>query len=319
MANAFIKAEQVVSQMLGVLERELVLGNLVWKDPVPSFKGAKNDTVSLRLPAYMNARTRVMRSSTALTVDELDETKVDVTLDTHVYKAIGVSDEEMTLDIVDFGQQITNPAMSSVTRKVEDALAVEMSGATYEVEETLDEDDPYLGILAARIDLNKANIPTSGRFLAVGSDVELALLSSDRLARFDSTGDTNNSALRDAIIGRIAGFTAVSVPGLDPEIAIASHKTAFVLSLVAPDVPTGAKWGEKRSYKGMSLRVLQDYDPTPAAGGPPKDRLLTDTFMGTSVVEDRGDLDEDGRFVPSEDGTDDPILVRAVKCTLGGS
>lgn len=319
MANSFIKAEQVIAQMLGVLERETVLASLVWRDPVPSFKGAKDDTVSLRLPAYMSARTRVLRSGTALTVDELDETKVDITLDTHVYKAIGVSDEEMTLDIVDFGQQITTPAMNSIVRKVDDALAAEMADATYEVEEALDPDDPYIGILKAKLDLDKASIPGGGRFLAVGSNVEEALLSSDRLLRFDSTGDSGNAALREATIGKIANFTAVSAPGLDPDVAIAAHRTAFVLCLVAPVVPTGATWGETRSYKGMSLRVLRDYDPTPAAGGPPKDRLLTDTFMGTGVTEDRGTVDGDGRFVPTEDGTADPILVRAVKCTLTGS
>lgn len=316
MANSFIKAEQVVGGMLGVLERELVLANLVWRDPVPSFKGAKDDTVSIRLPAYTSARTRTMRSGTAITVDELDETKVDVTLDTHVYKAIGVTDEEMTLDIDNFGQQITAPAMASVVRKVDDSLAVEMSGATYEVEEDLDPDDPYLGILAARIDLNNASVPASSRFLAVGSNVELALLGSDRLSKYEQSGD--NTALREATIGRIAGFTAVSAPGLDPDIAIAGHKTAFVLSLVAPVVPAGASWGQTSTYKGMSLRVLRDYEPTPASG-PPKDRLLTDTFMGTGVTEDRGEIDADGRFQPTEDGSDDPILVRAVKCTLSGS
>lgn len=319
MANSFIKAEQVSAQMLGVLERELVLGNLAWRDPVPSFRGAKNDTVSIRVPAYTNARTRTMRSNTALTIDELDETKVDVTLDTHVYKAIGVTDEEMTLDIVDFGQQITAPAMSAVTRKVDDALAAELDGATYAVTENLDEEDPWVGILAAKLDLDRASVPFGGRFLAVGSNVEQALLSSDRLSRFDSTGDGGNSALREAQIGRIAGFTAVSVPGLDPDIAVAAHRTAFVLSLVAPVVPSGATWGETRTYKGMSLRVLRDYDPTPAAGGPPKDRLLTDTFMGTGVTQDRGTIDGDGRFVPTEDGQDSPILVRAVKLELSGS
>lgn len=319
MANSFIKAEQVISQMLGVLEREVVLANLVWRDPIPTFKGAKDDTVSIRLPAYMNARTRVMRSGTALTVDELDETKVDVTLDTHVYKAIGVSDEEMTLDIVDFGQQITQPAMSSVIRKVDDALATELANADYEVEEAMTASDPYKGILRAKLDLDKASIPAGGRFLAVGSNVEEALLTSDRLLRFDSTGDSSNSALREATIGRIANFTAVSAPGLDPDVAVAAHRTAFVLCLVAPVVPTGASWGAMSSYKGMSLRTLRDYDPTPAGGGPPKDRLLTDTFMGTGVTEDRGTIDGDGRFVPSETGSDSPILVRAVLCTLSGS
>jgi len=315
-ANSFIKAEQVISQMLGVLERDTVLAGLVWRDPVPSFVGAKGDTVSIRLPSYTSARTRAMRSNTALTIDELDETKVDITLDTHVYKAIGVTDEEMTLDIVDFGQQVTSPAMSSVVRKVDDALAAEMSDATYQHTVAATEDDPYTAIIEARIALNNANVPASNRFLAVGSNVELALLTSDRLSKVDTAG--NSDALREAVIGRIGGFTAVSVPGLDPDIAVAGHRTAFVLSLVAPTVPAGASWGERRSYQGMSLRVLRDYDPTPAGGGPPKDRLLTDTFMGTATTKDRGTIDGDGRFVPTEDGDDSAILVRAVKIDLGG-
>src|SRR5690606_27518808 len=141
-------------------------------------------------------------------------------------KAIGVTDEEMTLDIENFGVQVLNPAMSSVTRKVEDLLASEISGATYETTVSLDADDRYEGLVDARIALNKANVPMGGRFLAVGSSVEAAILKSDRLSKFDQAGDAD--ALREAQIGRIAGFTAVSVPGLDPDLAVAAHQTAFV-------------------------------------------------------------------------------------------
>ena len=42
-------------------------------------------------------------------MDELTETKVDVTLDTAVYSAVPVTDEELTLDITDFGAQILEP------------------------------------------------------------------------------------------------------------------------------------------------------------------------------------------------------------------
>jgi hypothetical protein len=190
-----------------------------------------------------------------------------------------------------------------------------MAAADPEVEVALDEDDPYIGLVDARIALNNHNVPPSQRFLAVGSNVEAAILKSDRLSKFDQSGSSD--ALREAIIGRIAGFTAMSVPGLDPDIAIAAHKTAFVLALVAPVVPQGAAWGETRSYRGMSLRVLRDYDPAGSNG--PVDRLLTDTFMGTGIVEDRGTIDGDGKFVPSEDGDDEPIFIRAVKLSLSGS
>jgi hypothetical protein len=315
-ANDFIKAEQVVAQMLGVLERDTVLAQFTWRDlQADRFKGAKNDTVTLKVPAFTTARTRVMRGGAPIIVDELTETSVDVKLDTHVYKAIGVSDEEMTLDITDFGEQVTAPAMGGVVRKVDDSVGAEMAAATPEVTVTLDEADPYLGLVDARIALNLASVPASQRFLAVGANVEGAILKSDRLSKFDTSG--SSEALREAIIGRIAGFTAVTAIGLDPDIAIAAHRTAFPLALVSPDVPAGASWGEKRTYRGLQLRTLRDYDPTGSTG--PIDRLLTDTFMGTGVTLDSGTIDADGRFVPSVDGEDTPILVRAVKLTLTGS
>ena len=316
MANEFIKAEQVVAQMLGVLERDTVLAQFTWRDlGADRFKGAKDDTVTLKVPAFTEARTRTMRSGGAITVDELTETSVNVTLDTHVYKAIGVSDEEMTLDITNFGEQVTAPAMGGVVRKVDSLVGTEMAAATPEVTVDLDENDPYLGLVDARLALNNHSVPASQRFLAVGSNVEGAILKSDRLSKFDTSG--SSEALREAIIGRIAGFTAVTAIGLDPDIAIAAHITAFPLALVAPDIPAGASWGEKRTYRGLQLRTLRDYDPTGSGG--PVDRLLTDTFMGTSTTLDSGTIDEDGRFVASVDGEDEPILVRAVKLTLSGS
>lgn len=316
MANGFVKAEQIVAQMLGVLDRDTVLAQFVWRDLKPDqYKGAKNDTVSLKLPAYTTARKRTLRSGTPLVKDSLTETKVDVTLDTHIYKLIGVSDEELTLDIMNFGQQVTAPASSAVVRQIDDDIGAEMSDATPEVTVTLNEDDPYLGLVDARTALNLHSVPPSQRFLAVGANVENAILKSDRLSKFDTSGSTD--AMREAVIGRIAGFTAVTAIGLDPDIAVAAHRTAFPMVLVTPDVPSGASDGATQAYKGFNLRVIRDYDPTSDDG--PEDRLLVDAFLGVGTTLDSGTIDGEGKFVPSEDGEDAPILVRAVTCTLGGS
>lgn len=316
MTNSFIKATKVVNTALGLLEREITLPGLVWRDAGGSFAGVNGDTISIRVPAYVNARTRALRGGTPITVDSLDETKVDITLDTDVYKALSVSDEEMTLDIVDFGMQVLQPAVHSVARGVEDSLATTMQNADYEVEVDLDGFDPYKGIVDARIALNNAFVPTANRFLAVGSEVEAALLKSDRLSNYINAGDS--TALRDAVIGRIAGFLVVSHPALDPDMAIAAHQTAFVLSMQAPIVPNGVTWGESASYGGpgnsIGMRVIRDYDFLNV-----KDRLLADVFVGSNQVKDRGTIDDNGKFVPSESGSDSPILVRAVKCTIGAS
>jgi hypothetical protein len=290
-ANAFIKATKVADTMLGVLERELVLPRLVWRDAILDFTGAFGDTVSIRLPAYTTARTRVMRSATQLTVDDLSETKVDVTLDTHVYKAIGVTDEELTLDIVDFGRQVISPSMNAVGRGMEDALVAEIAAATYATVVTGFGTDPGLAILNARKALNLANVPMDGRVLAVGADMELKLLDEDKFVKVNEAG--SDDALRRAVIGNIYGFDVVSVPALSPTEAYAFHKTAFPLVAAAPAVPEGAGWGARRSFNGLTLRTLRDYDFLNV-----RDRLLTDVFIGTSTVPDQGYYDAQGRWQP---------------------
>lgn len=318
MANDFLKAEKVARQALGILEREIVLPNLIHRAAELDFKGAKDDTVSIRVPAYVNARRRNLRGAAGVAaptgrqiiVDGLAETKVDVTLTDDIYKAVSITDEELTLDIVSFGEQVTNPVISSVAREVEDVVADEMANGAYETEIELDPDDPYLGLVDARIALNNARVPAGMRGLAVGSSIEAAILKSDRLSKFDQAGD--NNALREARIGRIAGFDAVSVPGLDPDIAVAFHKSAFVLAMVVPVVPDGVTWGATETFAGLGMRVLRDYDFSNV-----QDRFLADVFVGSSITADRGTLDEQGIFTP--DVTADPIVVRAVKMTLAAS
>jgi hypothetical protein len=167
-ANAFIKAQRVVTTALGMLEREITLPALVWRDAAGSFVGAANDTISIRIPSYATARTRALRGGRPITLDNLDETKVDVTLNTDVYKAVAVTDEEMTLDIADFGVQVLTPIVHAVARGVEDSLESTMTSATYETNVTLNASDPYLGIVEARKALNDSFVPMSDRFLAIG-------------------------------------------------------------------------------------------------------------------------------------------------------
>jgi hypothetical protein len=266
----------------------------------------------VRVPAYGSARTRVMHSATTITTDDLTETSVDVTLNTHVYKAVGVSDEDLTLGIRDFGAQVMAPAIGAVGRGIEDVLSAAIDGATYQTWLDLNDTDPYLTFLKARIALNNARVPLTGRFLAVGSAIEEKILASDRLSKFDTSGSSD--AMREAVIGRIAGFTAVSCPGIEPDTAIAAHESAFPLAVVAPSVPSGASWGASMTepYSQMAIRVLRDYDVTNV-----KDRLLVDCFVGVGVAKDKGTLDGSGRFTP--DSTQAAILVRAVKITISGT
>lgn len=304
MPSTFIKATQVARAALGLLERELVLPRLVWRDADAEFTGAANDTVSLRVPAYMQARTRSLRGGTPITIDELNETKVDITLDTDVYKAIGVTDEEMTLDIVSFGEQVLSPMISSVARGVEDNVAATINAAPYGATLEVDNVDPYATIVDARAALNKANVPMNGRTLLVGADLEAKILKSARFNASVAGDSAATGALRDAFLGRIAGFDVVSTNAIDPDEGIAMHRTAFALAMRAPMVPDGASWGTTATFGGLAMRVLRDYDFVNV-----RDRVLADVFIGSDPVLDLGFFDSEGRFTPDQNGAGSVITL----------
>lgn len=314
MANTYLKSNRIAAAALGILEREIILPGVTWRDAGGSFKGAFGDTISLRVPARTTARTRTFRGarpeasegSGVIVMDELTETKVDVTLDTAPYSAVAITDEELTLDITNFGEQILTPQVRACAEAVENAVAAEMTGATYATNLTLDTADPFNTVVDARVALNKANVPMGDRFLVVGADLEGIFLKSDHLNTVDKSG--TDSALRRAVIGRLAGFDAVIVSNALPSnVAFAFHKSAYVLSMQAPAIPEGATFGASRSAYGLAMRWLRDYDFRNV-----QDRSLVDTYIGTNIVADGPLVDLDGAGAGTAMG---PSFVRAVKIT----
>lgn len=293
--STFIKAEKVVSTSLGLLRRELVLPRLVWSDAALDPTLAKNDTVSIRLPAYAPARTRVLRAGTARVKDAIHERKVDITLDTDVYKDVPITDEQLTLDIANFGDQVLNPVLMGIAEQLEQTVVDVIENATYHhvlTHDLSDNDDAYETVVAARALLNDSRVPFAGRALAVGSAFESELLTSDKFVDASQSGTTDT--LREALIGRIAGFDVFSVPGLDPDTAYAFHRTAYAMVQRAPIVPAGAPWGAVQSYQGLAIRTLRIFDPDLV-----EDRFLADSWIGAKAVTDDGYFDTNSKWVPT--------------------
>ena len=309
MANTVIKATQVVQMARLLLQREIVLPRLVWSDfTKQQFQYAYNDTVTMAVPAVMSARTRTLRSTTGLTADEFAETSVDVKLDTHVYKLLNLTDENLTLDIRDFGTQVLQPQIRSVAEGLEGVIATELAAAPVTAAQTVNfaqgTDDPYKVLLAARKILNDFNVPMNDRVFAVGSGVELALLEDDRIAK-SSIDAIQRDALVDAQVGRVAGFNIVTSNALAEDEAYAFHRTAVAFGAFAPNVPQGATSGAQTSSEGIGMRYIRDYNPTNSTG--PVDRSLVDAFAGAQSVNDAlADLDAGGT-------ADDPYNRRLVK------
>jgi N4-gp56 family major capsid protein len=333
MAHTLIKAEKVVALALGLLERESTLGALVWKDAAGDFKGAAGDTITIKLPAFVAANERVLRAGTSRTASNIIENKIAMTLDTDIYVDVVISDEELNLDITEFGTQVMTPVTNAITRKVEDKLAglletpVDGYGNALvyhtNLTHTLATDSAYETVVDAREALNKARVPKAGRFLVVGSTLESAILKDPLFVEADKSGTT--ATRTDATLGRIAGFDVYASDSIAPDEAYAAHKTAYALATRAPSVPQSVAWGAVGSFGGMAIRSVKAFDADAVA-----DKLLSDTWIGVCAVTDAGHFDADGRFVPSAtevatsavevdggtptaDSADVRRLVRAVK------
>lgn len=322
MANVFTKAPRFVRTSLGLLERDTVFARNVWRNAGGDFAGAEGDTINIKLPAFGVARKRAIRGSDKRQASYLAQRTVAVTLTDNLYMKTPLSDAEMTLDVESFERDIIAPQTGGIVRGIEDEIVNEVESADYHYEVKYDptigaddDDGPVQSLFLAAEDLTKARVPSSQRYLAVGSTAKRKLLLSDNLIKVQNAGD--NTALRKAEIGEIAGIGSIfEVPGLDPEAMVLYHQSAFVLGLRAPVVPPDVR-GAVGDYEGFAIRV---------AGITDSDEVIynahADVYIGTDSVEDAGSFDVEGRFTPSEvpdpDG-EDKVFVRAVYLTATGS
>jgi hypothetical protein len=317
MANVFTKAPRFVRTSLGLLVRDTVLAHNVWKNPGGDFRGVAGETINIKLPAFGVAKKRAIRGGGNRQASYLAQQTVPVTLTDNVYMRTPLEDAELTLDVESFERDIIAPQVSGIVWGIEDEVGDEIEGADYADTHILayDEENPAEALFEASEVLTKSRVPNSMRHLAIGTTAKKRLLQSDQLIRADHAGD--NTALRRAEVGQIAGYTAFEVPGLHPEAMYAYHRSAFVLSLRAPVVPPDVQ-GAVDSFEGFAIRVAGITDSVEVVYN-----AHADIYIGTNHVQDHGTQDEHGRFVPSEepdleDG-EDLLFVRAVQLMPEGS
>lgn len=287
MAHSFLKPTVVVDTAIKLLQREIVLPQLVWLNGIGDFAGKFEDTITIRVPARTVAHRRAFRGTGAarnLVTEDLTENAIPVTLDHDVYHAVALTDEELTFDINDFAGQVLNRQIRAVAEDLENGLVDTIAGANYAQNDMIvhaTASTLWDSVVDARRKLNDKYIDRSGRVLVVGSAVEAALLKDDTFARYDSTGDSPNSALRDATIGQVAGLNVIVSDALAHGDAYMFHPTAFIMATRPPAAPRGANFTSSASAAGLAIRWLMDYDYSATT-----DRSLVDTFVGYQAVVD---------------------------------
>lgn len=293
---AVLTAERISSVALALLARKLVIPAIGTRVPPAELGPPSRGKVIVRVRA---PRTGAVQDDPGddLTYTPLDEVPVTLNV-SRVHDGTTISDWDLSLSIEDYARQVTEPQVAAVAARCETICAEMLNNldTNLEVDPTPEQRDAYAKLLAARAMLSTRDVPPGDRWCVASPSFINLLLEDDRVVRADASGSP--SALRDATVGRVAGFTVVESAALTDGTAVAMHRSALVVGTRAPAPTDGAGDSSTMVADGLELNVTHDWDSTKGA-----DISLVSTFFGAGLVY------EDG-----EDATD---LARAVKLDAG--
>ncbi|UDL14613.1 major capsid protein [Arthrobacter phage KeAlii] len=243
--------------------------------------GGKGRTVNVKIPAALIARERgIDEIDAAIVMDTITESTVPVTLGTHAYSAVPLSEGDMTLNIADFSAQVLAPQAAAVVDFCEEEVASLIRGITEWNDPTAPDYDPanpVKTLTAIRKRLRDNGVPQTGLNLVVGTRIYADLLEANAITDASASGSTE--ALREGNVGRVRGFNVVESTRVDEDDIVAFHRDAITLAVRAPVKPAGAAFGAVVNEKGFSLRYLRDYDVTKTV-----DRSMLSTFVGAATL-----------------------------------
>ncbi|RLK47624.1 hypothetical protein [Microbacterium telephonicum] len=318
MANIFVKGQKFAQTALALLRKQVKApGLFTYKFGIADFKGAEGDVVNIKRPAVLVAREKPWRGDDAIVVDRLANSKIQVTLNRHIYSAVALSPEEETLDEIDYVRDVQAPQVAAILDFFENILvgalraAAFVFGVTYNVASSNEkEKDPRKVAIQARKLAQKAHWPLGGRYWLVGANVSAEIASYEKLLDVDTSGVPE--ALREGVVGRLAGFTIIELDALGDDESYFVHETAIASANVAPAVPNGvAKGGGVAAGNGLAVTQLWDYDSTYM-----KDRSIVHAFAGATAVLDP-EQNPDGSIVRDENDAVVLKFQRAIKVTFG--
>lgn len=241
--------------------------------------GGKGRTVNIKIPAALIARERgIDEVDAAIVMDKIAESTVPLTLGTHAYSAIPLSEGDMSLNITDYSAQVLRPQVGAVVDFVEQEVADLLNGQeAWTGAGTYDPAAPVKTFTQLRKYLRDNGVPQAGLNVVVGTGVYADLLEANAIQDASQSGSTE--ALREGNVGKLRGFTIVESTRVAEGDIVAFHRDAVTLAVRAPLTPAGAAFGQTLSENGFSLRYLRDYDVTKTV-----DRSMVSTFVGATTV-----------------------------------
>ena len=257
--------------------------SLVYRRYESEFTAGKGETITVRVPTRFVSHEY---NGSAIVIQNAAETGIPFTLNHHRDVSFSVTSRERALNITDFSAQFLNPAMEALIQDIDRDILDLRDDVVHTVGQA-----PYTKwenpktLVDARTVLTKSLVPMGNRVVVVGPDMSGEWLKDDNWQRVDASGDTQ--ALHDASLGtRKSGFIPYETQNIFDNVGVAFVPEAFAVAFVDLPLPDGAAGKSRTNYKGVSLRVVMDYDMQAK-----KDIISIDVLYGTvTLAPDRACL-----------------------------
>lgn len=200
------------ARLLYALENSHVAANLVNREYEGQIK-QQGDTVHINSIGAVTVNDYT-RNADITDPEELTTTDQTLTIDQSKYFNFQIDDvdaAQVAGDMMDTAMQRAAYALSdkadaflltTIAAGVDTNNKVGEGGATV----SLTKDNIYENIVALKTKLDKANVPTAGRYVVVPPEIHALLLMDDRFVKA-SDGGTANATLLNGEVGKVAGFT----------------------------------------------------------------------------------------------------------------
>lgn len=320
-----VKPAVLVEAGVEALSDKLVIANTITKrNDITKFFSSAGDTITQRVKGTLPVRQYAPRNDRAqpIITDTYSETTVNVTLDViRPYSAVKLTDEQKDWDFNGGWGDITDAQTETVSQYIEQGVLTSILTAPYErvvvakddatglaAAKNADQDVYYNMVIEAKKALRLMRTPSEQLVCVVGVDFEEALLKSNRLVKFQGTGD---NALASATLGTIAGVQFVSSTHIPADQAFMYAPSGFIAFTGTPSVPRSVPFGATASANGWALRWLMDYDTAFLT-----DRSVFDCYAGYNYTLDHISVyNGESQYLISPDR----YFVRGVKLGLKSS
>lgn len=199
------------ARLLYNLDKAHVAANLVNRDYEGEIQ-RQGDTVHINSIGAVTVKDYT-RNSDIEDPEELSTTDQTLTIDKSKYFNFQIDDVDAAQaagDLMDTAMERAAYALSDVA----DAYLLETIAAGVDAGNKIGDsaaialtaENVYQNIVALKTKLDKANVPTAGRYVVVPPEVHALLLLDDRFVKA-SDGNTANDTLLNGEVGRVAGFT----------------------------------------------------------------------------------------------------------------